>query len=62
MQERWVCSVIRKLNEDLTPVICYLMENYKGEAGPFVCTLNRNKRTQGTTTENPIKHQIYVLP
>lgn len=62
VQKRWVCSVIRKLNEDLTNVISYLIERYNSEAGPFLCSLTINKRTPGTTTENPIKYQIYVLP
>lgn len=62
VQERGVCSVIRKLNRDLTAVISCLMGSYReDEAGPFLCTLNRNKRTQGTTIENPI-NQIRVLP
>lgn len=58
VQERWVCSVIRKLNRDLTAVVSCLMESCReDEAGPFLCTLNTNKRTHGT-----IEYQIYVLP
>lgn len=62
VQERWVCSVIRKLNRDLTAVINCLMESYReGEAGPFSCTLNRNKDTRDNRKFSQISNICFTI-